>query len=588
MFIFTHTTTDANQQQPRRRFGCLRGCLVLFLVYFISSAVIGWIIGGLFPSQPVVELQNNTIYQLKMEGTLVEQAQLENPLTSIVNDIMGEGNATQVGLDQILSNIHLAKNDDRILGIWLDGASLSMEPASAKAIRDALMDFKQSGKWIIASAQSYSQTNYYVASVADRICLDPIGAVNWNGLSAQKMYYTRLFEKIGVEMQILKVGTFKSAVEPYFRTSMSEEDKQQTNEYIQAIWNEYKNAVSETRNIPIQQLDLLADSYMGLQAAEEQLKAGLVDTLLYAQDVETLLAQYAGTKDYKTLSTSQLGSVERIPSIAQDEIAVVYLNGTITDETGDGIVGKDVIKTIKKIRKNDNIKAVVLRINSPGGSADASEQIWHAIENVKADSIPVVVSMGDYAASGGYYIACGADYIYAEPTTITGSIGIFGTIPNMNNLRNKIGIDVDAIATNKHSNLEFNMVSKGMKPEEYQLMQKMVERGYELFTTRCAQGRDCTQEYIKSIGEGRVWVGAKAKELGLVDGLGNIDDAVSKAVELAGVQSYKLTYYPEKKDIFEQLMEIFSGTEEEQIIHKIQEFVAQPRIMALMPEVIIQ
>jgi protease-4 len=196
--------------------------------------------------------------------------------------------------------------------------------------------------------------------------------------------------------------------------------------------------------------------------------------------------------------------------------------------------------------------------------------------------------MGDYAASGGYYIACGADYIYAEPTTITGSIGIFGTIPNMNNLRNKIGIDVDAIATNKHSNLEFNMVSKGMKPEEYQLMQKMVERGYELFTTRCAQGRDCTQEYIKSIGEGRVWVGAKAKELGLVDGLGNIDDAVSKAVELAGVQSYKLTYYPEEKDIFEQLMEIFSGTEEEQIIHKIQEFVAQPRIMALMPEVIIQ
>lgn len=590
MFIFTRTSaSDGTPQSPRVRMGCLRGCLISLLVYFILSAVIGWIIGGLFPSQPVVELESNTVYRLKMEGTLVEQARSENPFAFIAGDLFGVGdNAEQVGLDEILSNIRLAKNDDRILGIWLDGASLSMAPASAKAIRDALVDFRQSGKWIIASAQNYSQTNYYVASVADRICLDPIGSVEWNGLTAQKIYYTRLLEKIGVEMQIIKVGTFKSAVEPYFRTSMSEEDKKQTIEYTQAIWNEYKKAVGETRNITEAQLDLLADRYMGLQSAEEQLQAGLVDTLIYAQDIESLLATYTGTKDYKILSTSQLGCVERIPSTANDEIAVIYLDGVITDDTGDGIVGKEVVKNIKRIAKKDNLKALVVRVNSPGGSASASEQIWHAIENVKADSIPVVVSMGDYAASGGYYISCGANYIYAEPTTITGSIGIFGTVPNMKNLRDKIGIDVDDVATNKHSNLNGNMLAKGMNPEEYQLMQNMVDRGYELFTTRCAQGRNLTQEYIKSIGEGRVWIGATAKELRLVDEMGNIDDAITKAVELAGVQSYKITYYPEKKDIVEELLEMFSGTQEEKLIQKIQEFASQSRIMALMPEVTIQ
>lgn len=588
MFIFSRTTNG--EQQPRRRMGCLSGCLVFFLIYFACSAIVGWIMGDAFATSKVVTLENNTIYRLKMDGVLVEQGQEEDPFSSFYGELPGMGGTTStVGLDQILSNIRLAKNDDRILGIWLDGADMSMGPASAKAIRDALLDFKQSGKWIIASAKQYGQTNYYVASVADRICLDPTGSVSWNGLAAQKMYYTRLFEKIGVEMQIIKVGTFKSAVEPYFRTSMSPEDRMQTMQYVNGIWDEYKAEVSEARNISVDQLNALADQYMGLQSAQAQLQAGLVDTIVYTQDMDSLLRIYAGTKEYKTLTTTKLAKVKRTESLATDEIAVLYLDGAITDETGDGIVGKEVVKTIKKIRKNDNVKALVLRVNSPGGSADASEQIWHAIENVKADSIPVVVSMGDYAASGGYYISCGADYIYAEPTTITGSIGIFGTIPSIAKLREKIGLDMDGITTNKHSGLESNIPYKTMTPEETQLMQNMVERGYELFTTRCADGRGVSQEYIKSVGEGRVWLGTKAKELQLVDEIGNIDNAIAKAVELAALESYKLTYYPEVKDPIEELLKkLDNTTPEEQLVNKIREFAAQPRVMALTPEVIIQ
>ena len=590
MIFISRRSAEGEQARPRRRVGCLGGCLIFFAVYFICSAIIGFMMGDMFSSSSI-KLEDKTVYRLQLKGDLVEQAKEDNPFA----DLMGEvpfGNyasSETVGLDDILSNIRLAKNDDNILGIWLDGAELSMAPASAKAIRDALLDFKTSGKWVLASAKNYGQTNYYVASVADRICLDPTGQVEWNGLAAQKMYYTRLLEKIGVEMQILKVGTFKSAVEPYFRTSMSDADRLQTMQYLEGIWNEYKSAISASRHLTVEQLDALADRYMGLQKAEDVLAAGLVDTIVYTQDIDSLLRVYAGTKEYKTLTTGKLAKVERPKSKAKDKVAVLYLEGTITDDSGDGIVGKDVVKTIKKIRKNKDVKALVLRVNSPGGSADASEQIWHAIQNVKADSIPVVVSMGDYAASGGYYISCGADYIYAEPTTLTGSIGIFGTIPNYGKLRNKVGIDIDGVGTNKHSELLGNMVMKGMNNEERQLMQAMIERGYDLFTSRCAEGRHVSQDYIKSIGEGRVWLGFKGKEIGIVDEIGNIDNAIAKAVELAGLENYRLTYYPEKKDPYEELLKMFDDTtDEEKLIIKVREFCSKPRIMALMPEVKIQ
>ena len=587
MFFNRNIQAQGGEARPRRRVGCLGGCLIFFAVYFICSAILGWIMGDMFSSSTVT-LQDKSVYRLQLKGTLVEQAQEANPFASLMGSVPYGSYAQEetVGLDEILSNIRLAKNDDKILGIWLDGAELAMAPASAKAIRDALLDFKSSGKWVLASAKSYGQTNYYVASVADRICLDPTGAVDWNGLAAQKMYYTRVMEKIGVEMQILKVGTFKSAVEPFFLTSMSEADRKQTMEYISGIWEEYKSAVAAARHLSVDQLDALADRYMGLQPVQDQIAAGLVDTIVYTQDMDSLLRVYTGTKDYNTITTSKLAQVKRPESKAKNKVAVLYLEGEITDETGDGIVGKDVVKTLKKIRKDDEVKALVLRVNSPGGSADASEQIWHAIQNIKADSIPVVVSMGDYAASGGYYISCGADYIYAEPTTITGSIGIFGTVPNVSKLREKVGLDIDGIATNKHSDLQGNMVLKGMNPEERALMQTMVERGYDLFTSRCAAGRHVEQDYIKSIGEGRVWLGTKGKEIGIVDEMGNIDDAIAKAVALAGLENYRLTYYPEKTDPYEELLKMLDNTtEEERLVMKVREFCSKPRVMALMPEV---
>ena len=589
IFISRNKTEDG--QRPRRRVGCLGGCLIFFAVYLICSAILGWIMGDMWSSSSNVELKDQTVYRLELKGTLVEQGQKDNPFASLMSSMPYSSYANQdnVGLDDILSNIRLAKNDDKILGIWLDGGQLSMGPANAKAIRDALLDFKQSGKWVIASSKRYGATNYYVATAADRICLDPTGSVSWNGLNAQTMFYKRLLEKIGVEMQILKVGTFKSAVEPYFRTSMSEEDKLQTKQYLDGIWSEYKDAVGTARNLTDAQLDALADRYMGLQKAEEQVKAGLVDTVIYYQDMDSLLRVYTGTKDYHMLTTGKLAQVKRPESKAKDKVAVLYLEGTITEDDGDGIVSKEVVKTLKKIQKDDDVKALVLRVNSPGGSADASEQIWHAIQKIKADSIPVVVSMGDCAASGGYYISCGADYIFAQPTTITGSIGIFGTIPNISKLRDKIGLDVDGVSTNKHSALESNMIYKGMNPEEHALMQSMIERGYDLFTSRCAEGRHVSQDYIKSIGEGRVWLGAKGKEIGIVDAMGSIDDAIAKAVELANLEIYQVAYYPDVVDPMEELLKMFDDTtEEERLLLKVREFASKPRVMALMPEVTIQ
>lgn len=571
---------------PRRQWGCLRGCLVSVLIYFALCIIIGVIIGIFFPSSSV-ELKKNTIYHLEMKGTLVEQAQEENPLEQIFGSMQSlVAEEKTVGLNDILANIELAKNDDKVLGIWLDGGQMSMTPAGAKAIRDALIDFKSSGKWVVASAVHYGASNYYVATAADVICLDPSGDVSWNGLSAQQMYFTRLLEKIGVEMQILKVGTFKSAVEPYFRTSMSEEDKLQTLQYLNGIWDEYKTAVSASRHIPVEQLDSLADRYMGLQPAEEQLAAGLVDTIIYHVDMDKMMRTYAGTKDYHLMSTKLMAQVERTTSSTDEKIAVYYLEGTIVDEGNDGIVAKKVVKTMKEIEKDDDIKAVVLRVNSPGGSAEASEHIWRAVERIKESGKPVVVSMGGLAASGGYYISCGADYIYAEPTTLTGSIGIFGTVPNFAELRDKVGLDVDGVATNKYSALESNMIFKGMNEEERQLMQTMVERGYDLFTRRCAEGRNIPQDSIKVIGEGRVWLGAKAMELGLVDEMGNINKAINKAAKLAKLNDYQIAYYPEQKDFMDELMKEMMGgepTEEEKIILKIREFASKPRIMAIMP-----
>ena len=574
--------TKKQEGQAPRRLGCLGKTLVGIGIYFLLCGILGWMMGDAF-STPATVIEENTIYRIDMSGIVVEQASEEDPWSGVMAEVAGKEVETEIGLDDLLNNIALAKNNNKILGIYLKGGSLSISPASAKALRDALVDFKQSGKFLIAYADSYSQLNYYIVSVADKVYLNTVGSLAWDGLSAQKMYFTRVLEKVGVEMQILKVGTFKSAVEPYFLTSMSPEDRKQTEQYLNGIWEELKASVSASRDISVTNLHTYADECMSLQAQHKYIEYGLVDSLVYIQDMDSILRMYAGTKDYKMLSHSRMNNVERVKLNASDKVAVFYADGQIYDSGSNGIVDTEVIKTIKKIVKDDAVKALVLRVNSPGGSADASEQIWHAIKTVQAKGLPVVVSMGDYAASGGYYISCCADYIYAEPTTLTGSIGIFGTVPNISKLRENIGLDVDGVTTNKHSALTSNILQKGMNPEERALMQAMVERGYDLFTQRCADGRGVSQDSIKAIGEGRVWLGKDAVKIGLVDELGNINSAINKAVELAQLGEYELVYYPEKKDPLQEILKLLdNSTPEEALIKSVREFVSQPRIMTLM------
>ena len=574
-------------EQPRKKLGCLWKTIIGIGVYFLFCGILGLLMGDMMSTSNTV-LEENTIYRLDLSGVLVDQVTEENPFDALLGEMSGQ-TTTTVGLNNVLSNIALAKDNDKVLGIYLRGGNLSAGPASAKALRDALLDFKQSGKFIIAYADSYTQTNYYIASVADKMYLNAVGNIAWDGMTAQKQYMTRLFEKIGVEMQILKVGTFKSAVEPYFRTSMSAEDRKQTEQYLAGIWSEVKMAVAQNRPITVEQLDAYADECMSLQPQHKYVDYGFVDTLVYVQDMDTVLRMYAGTKDYNLLSTRKMTNVKRAENNATDKVAVLYAEGQIFDSGKEGIVDTEVIKIVKKIHKDDAIKAVVLRVNSPGGSANASEQIWHAVQTLQENGLPVVVSMGDYAASGGYYISCCADYIYAEPTTLTGSIGIFGTVPNVSKLMDKIGLDIDGVSTNKHSDLTVNALYKGMNKQEFALMQSMVERGYDLFTKRCADGRGVSQEDIKKVGEGRVWLGKDALEIGLVDELGNITNAIAKAAELANLGEYAIVDYPEKTDPIEELLKMFdTTTPEERLVMKVREFASQPRIMALTPEVTIQ
>ena len=577
-----------NESHPCKKIGCFGRTLIGIGIFFLICTLIGNLFGSAM-SNPVTTLEDNTIYRIDMQGELVDQAAESNPMDAVMAEVSGKHLMTQVGLNDLLSNIEMAKNNDKVLGIYLRGGSLAAAPASAKAFRDALVDFKQSGKFIIAYADSYSQTNYYIASVADKIYLNAVGAVAWDGMSAQKMYYTRLLENIGVEIQILKVGTFKSAVEPFFRTSMSAEDRKQTEQYLFGIWDEMKSAVAQSRQITPGQLETYANQCMSIQPHDNYVKYGFVDTLVYVQDMDTVLRQYTGTKDYKVLNHSKMTNVERTVVKAQDKVAVIYAEGQILDEGDKGITSTGMIKTINKIHKDKDVKAIVLRVNSPGGSANASEQIWHAVTTLQAKGLPVVVSMGDYAASGGYYISCSADYIYAEPTTLTGSIGIFGTIPNFKKIREKVGVDLDGVQTNPYAGMTTNMIYNGMNKDEYAIMQAMVERGYDLFTSRCAQGRGVSQDEIKAIGEGRVWLGKDAINIGLVDELGNINSAIKKAAELAQLEEYQLCYYPEKKDPIMELLEMFdNSTPEERLIMEIREFASKPRIMTLMPQVTIQ
>ncbi len=521
--------------------------IVTILSFFILIGIISAV--SVTDSKPA-KLKANSVYQLELSGQLVDRS-TDDPFSAVLADAMGQSGVAMLGLDDVLSNIEKAKNDTSIVGIYLKGGTLSGGFASFKEIRDALLDFKSKGKFILAYADDYAQSNYYLASVADKILLNPSGMLDWKGIAAQLMFLKNTLDKLGIEMQVVKVGTFKSAVEPYIDTKMSEANRLQVKTYTNSIWNTLVSEVAESRDITTEQLNIYADEMMLYQENDKYLSYNLIDSLVYADEVDSILKDFS-TEKYHLVKHKTLCKLPSNKKYQKERVAVVYAVGTIDGASrSDGINSTKLVETINKVAKDEKIKAVVLRVSSPGGSAYGSEQIWRALTNLK-EKKPLVVSMGDYAASGGYYIACMADTIVAQPNTITGSIGIFGVIPNIAGLNKKLGLTYDGVKTNKMSDAV--SLNRSFTSEERMLVQKYVNDGYELFIKRCADGRAMTTDEIKAIAEGRVWTGEDALAIGLVDVLGSLDDAVLLAAERAELEEYQVRAYPEKEDFASKLM----------------------------------
>ena len=525
--------------------------IVTFIGFFLLFGIIGAIAAS---GESTTILKPNSVYQLDLNGILEDRSKDDSFTRAFEKAYAGSSTAT-LGLDDILSNIEKAKNNSNIIGIYLKGGMLSGGYASIKEIRDALIDFKETGKFVVAYADAYSQRNYYLASAADEVLLNTIGMLDWKGIASQTTFYKNTLEKLGIEMQIVKVGTFKSAVEPYTNTKMSDENRHQVTTFTSSIWNEIVNAVSLSREISSENLNKYADELLIYQPVEKAVEYALVDALVYAEQVKDIIKLYAGGEDVNFVKHSAMTNVPNDVKYEKDRVAVIYAVGGIDMGSKDGIVSEDLVKTIQEVAENDAVKAVVFRVSSPGGSAYGSEQIWHALQELKAKK-PLIVSMGDYAASGGYYIACGADSIFAQPNTLTGSIGVFGTIPNLKGLNEKLGFSFDGVKTNKLS--DAISINRAFTPEERNIMQSYVNRTYELFTQRCADGREMSVEQIKAIAEGRVWTGEDALKIGLVDGLAGLPEVIRIAADKADLLSYRVVSYPEKEDFMTQLMKSFS------------------------------
>lgn len=534
---------------------------ILVFLLLIGFFGVMSIVGMVASTDATTKVKDNSVLVLKMDGSLEERAE-DNIMTQL-SGVVGQ----TIGLEETLNAIKKAKENDNVKGIYIEGGMFSGIPASTQELRDALVDFKKSGKWIVAYADQYSQSSYYLASVSDKIWLNPQGMVDWHGLASQPYYLKDLLEKFGVKVQLAKVGAYKSAPETYTSDHMSEPNREQITAYITGIWDNMLNDVSASRKISKETLNTLADGMVMLDDQQAYVKNKLVDKLLYSEEVKGEVKKLLGIDDDKDINQINVEQMQNVKEKRKgDEIAVYYAYGSIVDDRGTGslgstdhlIVGKEVSKDLEKLASDDKVKAVVLRVNSGGGSAYASEQIWHAVMNLKAKK-PVVVSMGGMAASGGYYISCPANWIVAEPTTITGSIGIFGMFPDFSGLlTQKLGVKFDEVKTNK--NAGFGTMARPFNEEEMGYLNAYIDRGYKLFRKRVADGRKQSPEAIEEIAQGHVWLGKDALGIKLVDQLGNIDDAVKKAAELAKLDQYFTSSYPGEVDVFDQIMNSMSDT----------------------------
>jgi protease-4 len=532
------------------------GIVLVMVIMGVLGAIS--LVGMAAASAGNTQVNENSVFTLSLSGQLDERA-ANNPLSELTGQV-----SKNLGLDDILTAIKKAKDNEDIKGIYLEaGAFMADTPASAHAIREALLDFKKSGKWIIAYGDSYTQTTYYICSVADKLFLNPEGMVDWHGLSSSPYFVKDLLAKFGVKVQLCKVGKYKSAPEMLTADQMSEPNREQVTAYMSGVWKVMLNDVSKSRKISVDSLNAYADQFIALADQQRLIQTKMVDKLLYTDEVKgevKKMLKIDADDDISQLTLSEMSGVKGKKKEGE-QIAVYYAYGEIVD-TGTGsamddehsIVANTVCKDLHKLMEDDDVKAVVLRVNSPGGSAYASEQIWHAVTQLKAKK-PVVVSMGGYAASGGYYISCNANYIYTEPTTLTGSIGIFGMFPDFSGLlKDKLGVKFDEVKTNKHA--AFGTIARPFNDEEMALLGNYIDRGYNLFRKRVADGRKLKVEQVEEIAQGRVWLGCDALPIKLVDAIGSLDDAVKKAAELAKLKEYHTSAYPNEPSWLDALLDI--------------------------------
>lgn len=549
-------------------FASFLGTLLVIAFMMILMICIGLGSIASMSNGKAVVVKPNSVLHMKLDYSINDRTPSESFNFSFSSLTGGFSNALKssdnTGLNEILNNLNAAAKDPNIKGIYLDLSSVGASAATMKELRDKMLEFKESGKFIISYSEGYSQGAYYLASVADEVMLNPDGMLDLHGMAAQLMFYKHVLDKFGVEMQIVRGpnNRYKSAVEPYFLDKMSEANREQMEALLNSVWGDLVNDISESRGISPERINQIADSLETMFSADKAIEDKLVDRLAYKDEVIDRLKELTGTEKVNTISNADYAAANKDTKIKKDKIAVVYAIGEISGGEGDdtSIGSETTSKAIRKARTDEKVKAIVLRVNSPGGSAVASEIIRREIELAQKEK-PVIVSMGDYAASGGYWISTNTDYIFAQPTTLTGSIGVFGVIPNAQELlTDKIGLTFDVAKTNE--NADFGSLTQPLTPFQMAKLNESVAKTYNEFTSLVGKTRNLRQSYVDSIGQGRVWSGRDALEIGLVDEIGGLEKAIAYAADKAGLTEYSITELPKQKSVMEKLMEMTTPDKE--------------------------
>ena len=539
--------------------GSFVGSFLALIFFTITAILMSFVIFSSMGSSMGVKLEKNSILYIRLDGELNERPNEMSQMMAMLNE-----EETGQDLSTLIKSLKLAKDNDNITGVYLDCRGMASGMSSLYELRNAIVDFKKSKKFVYAFGdEGIMQSDYYLASAADSIFLNPEGSVDVHGLGASTPYFKTLLDKAGVEMQVVRVGTFKSAVEPFMLSEMSDANREQQEHYLGSLWSELSKAMAESRKIAPETFSQLTDSVMMTMSTEELLKNKIIDNVCYRTEMEDKLRRKTDVEmkdDLRLITPSELALTDNAVKYENNIIAVVYATGEIDGSSSvpgmaeEGIDSESLAALLRELQYDENVKALVLRVNSPGGSAFGSEVIWKAIEDFKKSGKPVAVSMSDYAASGGYYISSGAQRIFAEPTTITGSIGIFGMVPNASNLiNNTLGVKFEEVTTNK--NAIAGTIYKPLSESQKAALQRMVERGYDLFTRRCAVGRNVSQDSIKSIAEGRVWDGVTAKNIGLVDEFGGLQAAIDWVAKKANLgNDYSVATLPNMEFTFKSML----------------------------------